>query len=777
MFRTLESIFWSVVVALVLALTGLALMIYAMPDSHQGARAVDGGKYLGQLVSGVRHGQGSVIWPNGVRYVGGFNNGLFAGYGQLTMPSGQEYQGEFDLGLPAGAGRLTDSAGGVFVGTFRNGVLDGQGKFDNGNGSVYEGEFKNNTFDGQGKYLTPGSVYQGEFRRGEMTGKGKYVFDNGTIYEGAVEKGSMHGQGRFQYPAGPVYQGEFVRDQFTGKGVATWPDGRKHEGQFKNWQPEGEGTFTDGEGNRYSGVFNNNGLTGKARIERADGTRYDGEVENWLAHGEGTLFLANGDVYTGHFAYGQYDGEGILKYAQARSDGRIQDSGSWSYGRQKAHQEEEKRRDEQNVEQALYQQTNLLDKALASLSKRNAHAINLFLLAIGGDGGQEVFRREVDYVSKLFDSRYGTAGHSLVLANSRATAGKQPLATTTSIRQALAAMGAKMNKEQDILFLFMTSHGAKNKEFSLDLPGLRLPNLHAGELADMLRESGIKWRVLVISSCYSGGFIEGLKDENTLLITATSSDRRSFGCADDNEFTYFGRAFFREALPKSASITEAFDKAQQLIQDWEEEDHADGNSDASPISRLAKAINQTGTKPAEKAHQGKETARNKKEQAAGDFHSEPQMVSSPAILRQLQLWQAQLPAAKSSTTATPDLPTVDERIQAAKQQSSRPEVAEYLCQQVLPVIQAELNKAMTACSKSQIAPTKAFTLVANIRADGSFQQIATEPRHHLAICVSHAAESFRMPPPPPGNDGAGLAFELEVAANTELAAATKAAPQ
>ena len=66
----------------------------------------------------------------------------------------------------------------------------------------------------------------------------------------------------------------------------------------------------------------------------------------------------------------------------------------------------------------------------------------------------------------------------------------------------------------------------------------------------MLRESGIRWRVIVVSACYAGSFIEPLRDENTDHPDRGGRDRTSFGCSDDNDLTYFGEAFYRDALPK-----------------------------------------------------------------------------------------------------------------------------------------------------------------------------------------------------------------------------------
>ncbi len=71
-------------------------------------------------------------------------------------------------------------------------------------------------------------------------------------------------------------------------------------------------------------------------------------------------------------------------------------------------------------------------------------------------------------------------------------------------------------------------------------PPLELSPLTPTALARMLQDSGIKWRVVVVSACYSGGFIEPLRDDNSIVITAAAADRTSFGCEAGRDFTYFG---------------------------------------------------------------------------------------------------------------------------------------------------------------------------------------------------------------------------------------------
>lgn len=213
-----------------------------------------------------------------------------------------------------------------------------------------------------------------------------------------------------------------------------------------------------------------------------------------------------------------------------------------------------------------------LASALAAIQPSQPGRINLYLLAVAGDGTQEVFRREVEFVRNQFDRDFGTRGRSFALVNTRSAFSTAPPATVDNIREALATIAARMDRENDILFLFMTSHGGKDHEFKLTQNAKELRGIKPRELAEMLDDSRIRWKVVLVSACYSGGFVAPLKDATTMIITAARADRTSFGCADENDFTYFGRAFFKEALPASGSFFEAFTRAQALVEDWEKKD-------------------------------------------------------------------------------------------------------------------------------------------------------------------------------------------------------------
>ncbi len=495
--------------------------------------------------------------------------------------------------------------GARYFGPLRAGKLRGRGRLEWENGNRYEGEFDRGMMSGNGKLTsTSGFTYEGEFKSGQFSGKGDATFDDGRKYRGEFARSKFHGKGRHENAAGEVYEGDFEQSEFTGSGTYTRPDGTRHVGRFEKWRPHGRGTFTDPRGIEYEGEFVHGELVGTGKMTVKGGPRYEGEFKNWRFHGQGVLHLTNGDVYRGGFAHGAYDGEGRLRYAKARADGSIEERGPWRFGQREGAEKDQQT--QLNVERSLFVQRPLLDSALAAIKPSDPARINMYLLAIAGDGTQEVFRREVQFVRDEFDRKFGTQGRSIALINSRTAVESAPMATITSIGEALKTIARRMDRERDILFLFLTSHGSKDHQFVLGQNGMDLRDLPAKDLGALIKESGIRWKVIVVSACYAGGFIDTLKDDRTLIITAARHDRKSFGCADDNDFTHFGRAFFKDALADSKTFEEAFSKAELLVKERE-------------ISDL-------------KGEDGK----------IADEHSMPQIHSTPAIRDHLQRWRAQV---------------------------------------------------------------------------------------------------------------------------------------
>jgi len=238
-------------------------------------------------------------------------------------------------------------------------------------------------------------------------------------------------------------------------------------------------------------------------------------------------------------------------------------------------------------EEIFYEQSKVLERELAAVKPGRRGVIDLYFIGIGGYADQDVFMKEINAVSRLFQERFGTDGKTIRLLNNRKTLASSPIASVTSLRAALLRVAEVMDKDEDILFLFLTSHGSKTHHFSFDLKPLRFQELDPTKLRELLDESGIRNRVIIVSACYSGGFVDSLKDENTLVISASAVDKNSFGCSNEAEWTYFGKAYFDEALRKTHSFVDAFEFAKPVIADREKKE---GYTASEPQIALGETI-------------------------------------------------------------------------------------------------------------------------------------------------------------------------------------------
>ena len=254
-----------------------------------------------------------------------------------------------------------------------------------------------------------------------------------------------------------------------------------------------------------------------------------------------------------------------------------------------------------DAESVIYNQQALLDDAVAKLKPQTPGVVDLYVVAFAGDAQENVFRNEVEYAEKLFAQRFDADGRVLVLENNAATVSTRPLATLTNLGWALDDVAKKMDPAEDVLLLYVTTHGSHEHELLVDLDPLPLDQIAPEDLADALKTMpAIRWKVIVVNACYSGGFIDALRDDSTMVITSARADRTSFGCGASSDITYFGKAFLAEALNKTTSIPEAFAQAKQAVAAWEDADE--------------------------------------------DEHSEPQIATTRSIENKLASWQKRLRA-------------------------------------------------------------------------------------------------------------------------------------
>jgi len=182
---------------------------------------------------------------------------------------------------------------------------------------------------------------------------------------------------------------------------------------------------------------------------------------------------------------------------------------------------------------------------------------------------EDVFLRESAMVQQVLEERFGARGRIVRLVNNSATAAELPWATTLNFKRSVRALAKAMDTGRDVLVVYLTSHGGADFTLAAMNWPLKVEELTANQLREMLDEAGIRLRVIVVSACYSGGWIGPLQDEDTLVMTAADEDHTSYGCGSGSELTFFGRAVFDEQLRKSGSFEEAFRAAVPVIRQRE----------------------------------------------------------------------------------------------------------------------------------------------------------------------------------------------------------------
>jgi hypothetical protein len=213
----------------------------------------------------------------------------------------------------------------------------------------------------------------------------------------------------------------------------------------------------------------------------------------------------------------------------------------------------------QVAEELMFDQRERLDAALENVAAGDdARPYSVFFVGFAGVGSQRVFAEEIQLAARVVGRRFDSGSRQLLLVNDHRDLDSYPLASVSGLRYALAGIAGKMDPRRDILFLSLSSHGSDEPLLAVSNGNLPLGQLSGEQLAAALRDAGIRWRIIVISACHAGAFIEPLKDADTIVLTAAAADRTSFGCSDDRDLTYFGEAFYRDALPRASSLEQAF---------------------------------------------------------------------------------------------------------------------------------------------------------------------------------------------------------------------------
>jgi hypothetical protein len=245
-----------------------------------------------------------------------------------------------------------------------------------------------------------------------------------------------------------------------------------------------------------------------------------------------------------------------------------------------------------------------LNRALEGLGAQRPNTVDAYVVSIALDS-DPVFGREARAAADVLRRRYDAAGRTIVLAGTDGSSPSPlPRGSPASLAIALARIAELMNKEEDALILYTTSHGAHFGLYYHDGDhgfGAVSP-LRLGAILDGL---GIRNRLLILNACYSGAFVPNLQSDTTAIVTASAHDRTSFGCAAQNDWTFFGDAMINNALRRPQPLAKAFEAARAMVAKWEAQFKIPpsqpqvriGSGTARWLGALERRIPQTATSP------------------------------------------------------------------------------------------------------------------------------------------------------------------------------------
>lgn len=166
---------------------------------------------------------------------------------------------------------------------------------------------------------------------------------------------------------------------------------------------------------------------------------------------------------------------------------------------------------------------------VASVAPQGWHA-----MLVAGDNSSPAFDNAVDTLR----DRLASLGVHDVRTFSAARPPGQELATSGNVRAGLRTVGG------DACFVYITSHG--DQRGFLLRADRRLFGPAALDQA-LTEGCGSVPTVLVVSACHSGTFINSAtRRPNRIILAAAATDRTSFGCGADDDYTYYDQCFLQQ---------------------------------------------------------------------------------------------------------------------------------------------------------------------------------------------------------------------------------------
>lgn len=207
--------------------------------------------------------------------------------------------------------------------------------------------------------------------------------------------------------------------------------------------------------------------------------------------------------------------------------------------------------------------------ALGNLKPQRPGVVDAFVIVAALDA-DPVFAREAREAGRVLARRFDAEGRIIVLAEDEGEARADAAGTPAHLALALARAAALMDRDEDVLILYTTSHGTPraglNYKHAVYGAGVITPD----QFAAMLDAHQLQNRLIIIQACFSGQFVPVLAKARTVVATSASAMHSSFGCSPGNDWTFFGHALINRAMRQTDTFARQFRRAIVTIIGWEQ---------------------------------------------------------------------------------------------------------------------------------------------------------------------------------------------------------------
>lgn len=207
-----------------------------------------------------------------------------------------------------------------------------------------------------------------------------------------------------------------------------------------------------------------------------------------------------------------------------------------------------------------------ISDTLGKLKPQRRGVVDAYVIAVALDA-DPVFGREAREAGRVLARRFDAEGRTLVLAEDEGAVRADAAGSPHHLALALARAAEVMDLREDVLVLYSTSHGERGSRLAYRDLKRGMGAVTPARLAQLL--GPFRNRVVLLQACYSGQFVPALASTTSVIATAASATKPSFGCHPGNDWTFFGDALINRAFRAPAPLPEQLNAARETVAGWE----------------------------------------------------------------------------------------------------------------------------------------------------------------------------------------------------------------